>query len=209
MTNHPTLLRIMFAILVLVIGFAVPANAQEKKVGLVVGYPTTAGVQWQVSDRVAVRADAGFGFGLADSVTASLSFGGVTSSSTTRFRHSTVEMGVSGLVTLAKRDQLRLYAAPRLAWHRLHSSFSTDITTLILSNSIALPTSPRESSTTTNGAVVDAMFGASYRLGDRFAVFGEAGISYVRPTATSSDRGSTSTSYSVGSRSSVGIVIFF
>jgi hypothetical protein len=193
------------------------ASAQtERKLGLVLGYPAAAGLQWQLNDRFTIRGDGAFSRGSTDTVTGSLTFsvGGAssTSSSTTTLRHSSASIGVSTLVTLHKHDQLRLYLAPRISWVR--SSSSIESTAVIVS----LPGFPggtttlspdRSSSTSANGLGVDGMFGANYRLGDRFEVFGEAGISYVNPASISSSTTTKMTSYSIASRSDLGIVIRF
>ena len=204
----------------LLLGMVSVASAQtERKFGFVIGYPTVAGVQWQINDRFAIRGDAGFDWGTVETETPQLAFSsmGLTptlNTSTTAFHHSTASVGVSALITVARRDQVRLYLAPRVAWNRQHSSVST------VGATIAFPAGPvfgsvttvladRASSTTTNGLGVDGMFGANYRLGDRFEVFGEAGVSFTSPTSTNSSAGSSITSYIIGSRSDVGIVIRF
>ena len=94
-----------------------PPPAAEKRLGVVIAYPATAGVQWQINDRLTLRSDVGFDWGRIDSVlTSSFSFGSagatVSSTTTTELRHSTASIGVSGLVTVARYDQLRLYVAP-------------------------------------------------------------------------------------------------
>lgn len=201
----------------LLFGVVSTASAQtEKRFGFVIGYPAVAGVQWQVSDRFAIRGDAGFDWGVVDTVTANLTFGSNfgnnsnVSTSTTRFRHSTTAVGVSGLVTVSRREQLRLYLAPRISWNRLHSSVSSDAVTISLPGAITSTLSQdRSSSSTTNGVGADGMFGANYRLGDRFEVFGEAGVSFRSPTSTSTSTSAEVTSYSVGSRGDVGIVVRF
>jgi len=185
----------------------------ERKLGLVVGYPSAAGVQWQLNDRFTIRGDGAFSRGSTETVTGSLTFSiggaGSTSSSTTTFRHSTGSLGVSTLVTVHKHDQLRLYLAPRISWIRSSSDVETTATIVGLPGVIAMLSPDRSSSTSTNGVGLDGMFGANYRLGDRFEVFGEAGISYVNPSASSSSSTSRLTSYSLGSRSDLGIVIRF
>jgi hypothetical protein len=204
----------------LVFGMVSVASAQsERKFGFVIGYPTVAGVQWQINDRFAIRGDAGFDWGTVETESPQLAFSsfGATptlSTSTTSFHHSTASVGVSGLITVARRDQLRLYLAPRVAWNRQHSSISTVGATIAFPSgsvlgSVTTMLADRASSTTTNGIGVDGMFGANYRLGDRFEVFGEAGVSFMSPTASTSSSNSSITSYNIGSRSDVGIVIRF
>lgn len=200
---------------VLTFGAAQAASAQaEKRFGLVIGYPAAAGAEWQVNDRFTIRGDAGFDWGMSEQVTSSLSFGvsGIpiaTGTTTTTFRHSTATVGVSGLITVSRREQLRLYIAPRVAWRNVHASFSTESQSTGTAPLVPSGFAPdRSLSNTSNGVELDAMFGANYRLSDRFAVFGEAGLAYTRPTATSSSSNRLK-SYSVGSRSDVGIAIYF
>ena len=52
------------------------------------------------------------------------------------------------------------------------------------------------------------VFGALYRLGDRFGVFGETGFQVSRFTSTSS-RGSPSTQTTFGLRAGVGGILYF
>jgi len=198
----------------LLLGAVSTASAQvEKRLGLVIGYPTTAGVEWKVNDRFTIRGDVGFDWGLTEQVSSglSISVNGVpvaSSTSTTTFRHSMASIGFSGLVTVTRRDQLRLYLAPRVAWRYMHSSFDTEYQSTGSATSVRSAfDAGRSSSDTSNGVQLDAMFGANYRLGDRFAVFGEAGVVYVRPTSTSS--ADAFNSYSFGSLSRVGIAIYF
>lgn len=199
----------------LTLGAASAASAQpERRLGLVIGYPAAAGVQWQINDRFTIRGDAGFDWGMSEQVTSglSISLNGVpvsSSTTTTTFRHSTSIIGASGLVTVSRTEQLRLYLAPRIAWRNVRSSF--DAVTQSTGSATRLTPefeSDRSSSSASNGVELDAMFGANYRLSDRFAVFGEAGLAYIRPTTTSSSSDELK-SYSVGSRSDVGIVIYF
>ena len=190
-----------------------PVAAAEKRFGIVIAYPAAAGVQWQANDRFTLRGDAGFDWGRINSVlTSSFTFGlpgaTITSTSTTELRHSSASIGVSGLVTVAGGDQLRLYVAPRVAWIHARNSIESDTVTTGLPG-VPQPGAPdRSSSATNNGIGLDGMFGANYRLGDRFVVFGEAGVSYTRPTSSSSTSADT-TSYRAGLKSGVGVVVRF
>lgn len=191
----------------LLLGSASIVSAQaENRRGLVLGFPGSAGVQWQINDRFAVRGDAAFNWNRVEQV-GSLTFGGGTSTSTTESRSSVASAGVSTLITLSRREQLRLYLAPRLAWQAVRSSFSTDTTTQ--SGSTSANVSTRTTSTTRNGVQFDGMFGANYRLGDRCSVYGETGLSLTTPTATSSTPTDQVRSYSFGSRTNVGVVLHF
>jgi hypothetical protein len=191
-----------------------PAPAAEKRLGVVIAYPAAAGLQWQVNDRFTLRGDVAFDWGRLNSVnTSSITFGTpgatVTTTSTAELRRSSASIGVSGLVTVARHDQLRLYVAPRVGWTFSRSGITTETVTMGLAG-VTQPGQPeRVSSSTIDGIVLDGMFGASYRLGDRFEVFGEAGVSYERPMSSGSSPSSDTTSHVVGLRSGVGIVIRF
>ena len=187
-----------------------PALAQAaKNLGLVMAFPPSAGLHWQVNQRLALRADASFDQGRVEQMSSStaLFISGVEvsrSTRTTEFRHSTFGLGVSGLVTVARYDQLRLYVAPRLAWRRMQSSFSTDDNRSAVTSALV----DFSDSTTTNGLEIEGALGATYQLSDRFSVFGETGLGFTSPTSTSSSSGQT-TSYSIGSRANLGVVIHF
>jgi hypothetical protein len=202
--------RVAVILSISIAGLTPSAFAQtEKRVGLVMGYPTTVGVQWQVSDRFALRADGGFSFGETEQITVSLSLNGVTGGgSTTESRHRTASLGVSGLFTVSRSDQLRLYLAPRAAWNVVHTSFTTEDSGSTFPGGVTRPPTTRSSSLTTNGLGLDGSFGANYRMSDRFAVFGEAGISLISPSAGGSSS-SILKSYILSSRGDVGVVIFF
>jgi hypothetical protein len=168
-------------------------------------------VQWQISERFAVRGDAGFSWSHIEQTSLILSVNGVTVyGPTTESNHRTTSVGLSGLITVSKREQLRLYVAPRVAWNTIHTSFETEVSAPVIPGVPVLPPPfPRSTSSTSNGFGFVGMFGANYRLSDRFAIFGEAGISFARPTATSSSLSTTLKSFAIHASSDVGIVIFF
>lgn len=192
-------------------GISSTAAAQtEKRVGLLVAYPATVGIHWQMADRLALRADGGFTFGTIEQTGPPLTFNGLTiAGSTTESHHHTTLIGLSALVTVSHRNQLRLYLAPRVAWNRTHTSFTTESIDVGFPPGVTRNPTTRTSESTNEGVSFDGMFGANYRLGDRFAVFGEAGVSWSHPTAATSVGGSTLKSRSVGSSSDLGIVLFF
>ena len=178
----------------------------DNRWGVVMAFPTAAGLQWQANDRLTFRGDVAFDHGVVEQVVTSggLFINGVqvssSSSRTTEFRHSTFSLGMAGLFTVARREQLRLYVSPRVAWRRLDSSFET--------RDDDGPQTAFDSATTTNGLEVEGTFGANYRLGDRFSVFGETGIGFTSPTASSASASETR-SYVVGSRGTFGVVVHF
>ena len=105
------------------------AEAQEKKVGLLIGVPLDVGVFWQTSERVALRADVGFSFNTFESSnSAGLSLGsGARSTITTTSSSNFTTIGLSALFTIRNENNLRLYLAPRAAIEFTHSSVETEI----------------------------------------------------------------------------------
>lgn len=170
---------------VLVAG-AVRAAAQEKgQAGITMGYPASIGVLWHLSDRVAIRPE--FSFTNTDSSSASLVSAGS--------QFWSLGTGVSALFYSAAHDNLRTYVSPRLICTRTHGD--SDITT-----------------TTATSYSFAGMFGAQYSLGRRFGVFGEIGVGYARQTGSTTTEliGLTrvsSHSDSIGTRTGVGVVLYF
>jgi hypothetical protein len=193
---------------VVLLGGASIASAQdEPRLGFVIGAPAVAGVQWQITDRFAIRGDAAFSWNRVEQVTGSLTSGTNTVTLTTRSRSSVASAGVSALITVSRREQLRLYVAPRVAWQNVSSEFTTDTLSQFGGSSASVST--RSSSTTRNGVQFEGLFGGNYRLTERFSIFGETGLSLTTPTASSSTPTDSVKSHSFGSRSNVGVVIHF
>ena len=197
---------VAIALFLLLTLFAVPAFAQEKKVGLVMGYPTLVGVHWQAAKRVGVRVDGAIDFNSTKSTTPSSTTGGITIPSL-QFESSSrlASVGVAVLFSLAEKDQLTWYAAPRIAWISITTE-STPTVRLVIPGQAAQPQG--KESQTNSGVEFDGVIGARYRFTDRFAVFGEAGVVY-------SDRavGLIGTAdidaYQVGLKTHLGLVIYF
>src|SRR4051794_26349760 len=101
---------------------AAPASAQDAgAVGVVMAYPSVIGVMWHVSDRIALRPEASFSTTASDNPqVASLVVVGSGAGTTSGFRSTsnTVGVGISGLITVAKWDALRVYLAPRFVFSR-------------------------------------------------------------------------------------------
>ncbi len=210
-------LRVALILSTLTAVFAPAAAAQEKTVGLVVGYPIDVGVLWQASARVALRADVGFSFYTFES-NQSLSLGTtVRSSVTTTSSTGSATLGLSSLFTIRNDDNLRLYLAPRAAIELTRQSHETVFDPPLPSSSRNLD----EVSDTARGHEFDVMFGGQYRLRDRLALFGETGLAYRRSSypsvsttlsilgssSSESERDSRTTFF--GLRSTVGLVFFF
>jgi len=165
------------------------ASAQDAgKVGVTMGYPSSFGIVWHVSDKVAIRPE--------------LTLGGASSESTSGSFASTndnwnVGTGVSVLFYLKTYDQLKTYFSPRLTYGRSSSETTGS----------GVTTTTVETTTTNTG--VAGMFGAQYRLGDKFSVFGEVGLGYNHAKSTGSGQAQTSTANSWSTRTGVGVVFYF
>lgn len=228
--------RIALIVSLLVVAFAPVASAQDKgKVGLVVGYPTTAGVLWQVSDRIAIRGEGSFSwssskteqppdnssstFTFNDSST-TVTFGGGSIGATQESHSVSGSVGISALITLTKTDELRTYIAPRVALAMARSTttieydlsrFSSPTFGQVLLRGFENQKITTKSRTPSYGAA----FGATTTLRERFGVFGELGFNYT-PTGSvpliiggSSVTATIRESRTVSLRSGIGVTIYF
>jgi opacity protein-like surface antigen len=175
---------------------SLPANAQEPgDVGLAAGYPGAIGIIWHASERVAVRPDFTF------SRTTSENDSGVTAGLETK--GWSLGFGVSALFYTGGAGPLRTFVSPRVAYARLSTT-----------SEVSASTSASES--TSNTWQFAGTFGAQYSLGDRFSVFGEAGLAYAQGKSTFRVGGSSAgvdpgetTNRTFGTRTAVGIVVYF
>ena len=166
---------------------ALPAAAQDKKVGVTMGYPAAIGLLWRASDTVAVRPEFNFAGGSGES----------DGTFDVESNSWAVGTGVSVLFYLKKYDRLQTYFTPRFSY--THSSSSSDIDGPV--------TNPEpESSSNTYGFA--GLFGAEQSIGDKFAVFGEVGFGFTHSKAKSNLTPSTPTSRNWGTRAGVGVVFF-
>jgi hypothetical protein len=201
--------------LVTIAGTPGAARAQDRaRVGLTMGYPSSVGVVWQVSDRVALRPELTLSRSTGDSSTNDLA--GAVPVST---NDSTgVGAGASALFYLHRWEGLRTYVSPRFSYARTSTSASTAGTTSTAESTV--------SSYLTSGS-----FGAQYSLGRHFGLFGEIGLGYsatstaltstlttgvtsvVNGVLTSSTRTqavqSSSHANTLATRSGVGVIFYF
>ena len=200
-------------IFALVLIAAVPVSAQdERRVGVVAAHPASFGVLWQVTDGFALRGDGSFDwstFESASTITLGLTLPfGPGSSTTTTFRSEAsnrdVAFGISALIDLHRRDQLRVYAAPRVA---LGFSRTTVTTTQDPPSALDRIMAPETTTRTSRTPAFDLMFGASTRIGERFGVFGEIGAGYSRTSGDDSPL--ELDSHTFRSRGGVGAILFF
>jgi len=162
------------------------AHAQEPgKVGITVQYPTSIGILWHASDKIALRPD----------ITYSGSSVGSSSGSGSSSWNVGAELAV--LFYLKQYDHLRTYFAPRVDYGYSHSHVD-----------IGSATSASGSVDTSRwGAGATGLFGAHYSPVTRFGVFAELGFGYSHSTiptvATLSGSGN-----SWGTRAAVGAVFY-
>lgn len=189
----------------------------ERRFGFVIAYPTSVGFEWQAADRLAVRFDGTYHHSSVESsatpTPAIPSIPGLPNviripvfevrSSTT---NTGAELGVSLLFDLHRRDDLRLYLAPRVGV--LISSTETETTITGLSPAeLAAFTFPANRETTSNTPSGGVAIGASHDISPRLRIFGEAGFSYSRNTIDVVFNDLTQRSF--GLRSGVGAVVLF
>jgi hypothetical protein len=180
-----------------IVAIAAPADAQdEPRFALVASLPTpTVAVQWEVSERFAVRVDGSYNYRneSTDRVTSGGSFtdrssGIIIVNETVMHTESathTGSIGVAGIVTIHRSDQLRLYVAPRLSlsFAKQHVTATTTTrttppptgTTQVIFGPSRDGTDTFENSSTSPTA--GGSFGAAANVHRRLAVFGEVGFS--------------------------------
>ena len=164
------------------------AFAQEKgQVGITMGYPSSVGVVWHVSDKLAVRPELSFAQSSSEVTVSGLPSG---TANTDGWNFGT---GVSGLFYVRTQDQLHLYVSPRWTYSR------------VTSNSVA-------SDITATSWSIAGSFGAQYALSRHFAAFGELGLAYTHARATSTPVlpiSSEAVGHTTGTRTGVGVIVYF
>jgi hypothetical protein len=170
---------------------ATTSFAQDRRrTGLVVTTGAAVGLILPVSERVAIRPDISFSRSRVES----------ERSSSSEVETSSVSLAASLLFTTHRWDNLSTYVSPRL-------SYTRSAGTSVLSSG----TTSTTFETTNTGYGLTGSFGVDYRLGERFAVFGETGLTFTRQTSESDvsvSLGDT-TARSFGTRSAVGVVFYF
>jgi len=194
--------RVLGACLLVIVGTgAMPAFAQSThKLGVVMGYPTAAGVLWHVGDRIALRPDFSVTRQQVETTTTTM-FVNTTETFTSSTDTWNTSLGLSALFYLGPQEDLRFYVSPRLAWLWTRGSSENSLGSSGLT--------PRD--VDTDGYLVSGAFGAQYSVSDRFRVFGELGVTYSKQdddTELSGSRFTTSLT-GFGLRSGVGIVVYF
>lgn len=171
------------AFVAILFGSSTPAFAQDKgKVGLTMGYPSSVGILFHVTDKVAIRPE--FNFAQSSSELDTV-IGDSESSSWI------LGTGVSALFYLRAWDDTQLYVSPRFTY--THNSTSSEVVSAASSNNWGL-----------SGSV-----GAQHKLGTRFSVFGEVGFGYSRSTIGAGSSVVEATASGVSTRTAVGVILYF
>jgi hypothetical protein len=188
---------LLMALLVATLGATGAAGQDAPAIGVVTGYPASIGILWRASDRVAIRPEVSFNGQWSDSAASQGTPGTVSTSG------STTSVGVSALFYFTEREGLRTYFSPRFSYGR--NSSTTDAVSL----------SGGGSHSTANAYSLAGSLGAEYTLGRRFGVFGELGVGCARQTSSLRSSGTTSSGTSAGSsttfgtRTAVGVILWF
>lgn len=184
----------LVAVLVMVSGFGTPAFGQEKgKVGLTMGYPSSVGIVYHVTDKLAIRPE--LNIAQASTETNVPTLAGVTVGTTAVSSSTwTIGTGVSALFYVQQWDDLHLYVSPR--WTYSHGSSSA--------SGLAIDSA-------LNSWSLTGSLGAQYALGKRFGVFGEVGFGYQHSheTGGASPIQVELTGHGVGTRTGVGVILYF
>jgi hypothetical protein len=176
---------------------AAPAAAQDDpRFALVTSFPSpTVSFQWELSERFALRFEGSYNYRSESSDSTSGDepavtgpFGTsipITTSTQTESTIHTGSIGVAGIFTIHRSDQLRLYVAPRVSIV-MSSERTTASTTVTLPPGLPpnifrdlLPESGTFESSSTSPAA-GASFGAGTNVHRRLALFGEVGFTWSR-----------------------------
>jgi len=196
------MIRPTIASLIIVLAASAAAEAQDHgRFGIVVAYPGSIGAEWHVSERVALRPDFAFSFNGNESTnTISSPF---AASSTSSGSGKSIGVGVSALFYVKRWDALRFFVSPRFGFVRATATTTND--------NAFLGSGPPEVRNLNSTYVTSGSVGAQYRLGQRFALFGEVGVAYSDVESSTGFGGAVveTSGWSVASRAGVGAVIYF
>ena len=157
------LLTISLSMALVLLTAAAPARAQDRRpFGVTIAFPGPIGVVWQPVERVAVRATVSFASNGVEEIGDGDSDG------------FSLGTSVSGLFYLQLSGPFRIYLSPRYSYSRSSSTSSIEVPSLSPPVTITTVTVSTESKNRSHGGA--GLVGVEYRLGERFAVFGEAGL---------------------------------
>lgn len=212
---------------VMILTASLPAFAQQKTLGFVVGYPASIGVDWRINDRFSLRGDGTIRWSSAEQeqgipVSTSLGLGSTLDSSaySVRSHYDTKTtagtIGIAAIINVSKADRFSMYVAPRMAWSlskaTAHVTYEFngipppfgDLARLLPSQTIE---------TTEHTPTASLVAGAIADVHERFKVFAEAGAGYTWGTLSPLVVGATSApstrTRAIGVRSGVGAIIYF
>jgi hypothetical protein len=181
-------------------------------------YPGSVGIQWDATGKFALRFDGDYD---RNQTTLTSGMGDppprfpaapIVISSSIETTTQAGSLGASALFTLHARDQLRIYVAPRVGVEivTLTSRTEWDVSGIppALLAALTVPAN-EERSTTDIMADIRAIFGASYRVGERFGVFGETGVGYTGGTASATSSTVEIERSSFGLRAGIGGILYF
>ena len=178
------------------------ARAQDAgNLGLTIAYPARIGLQWHVSDRVAVRPAVGFTRDWSENRFSD----DADPSSTLESDTTSVDFEIGVPIGVAKWDNLRAYITPRYSYSRSASSAEAAFGFGPV-DQVVLETSVVRSTAQTHG--FGAALGLQHALHERFSIFAEAGLRYDH-TTYDYERLSTGTRNALGSSAVVGAVFYF
>jgi Outer membrane protein beta-barrel domain len=173
---------------VILFAIASTASAQERgDAGIVMGYPAAIGVTFHLTDTIAIRPE--------------FSFTRTSTESSVLGTERTVDswstgVGASALFYVSRADSLRTYLSPRFSYGRSRSDSGVNL--------------PIDGASTTNKTYsVAGSFGAQYSLSDRFSAFGEVGLAVSNSKTRIGTLAGESSGTSWGTRSGVGVVVYF
>jgi hypothetical protein len=176
---------------------AAPAAAQDDpRFALVTSFPSpTVSFQWEVSERFALRIEGSYSYRDESSDSTSgdePEFIGppgtvifIPTSTRTESTSHSGSIGVAGIFTIHRSDQLRLYVAPRVSAVWSSQRITADTTVIRLPPGLPpnivrdLPQSNTFETSSTSPAA-GASFGAATNVHRRLALFGEAGFTWSR-----------------------------
>ena len=196
---------------------ATAAQAQDdRRVGIVAAFPTSIGVQWQVTDGFALRVDGTYSHSSTEINSDAVTTGGIplptlpSINVETESTSNSTSLSLSGLFTVYRREEFRLYIAPRFGMSWAQSKITSTATLTGLPPELANLFVPRDLETSATSPNGGASLGASTRVGERFGIFGEAGFHYSRSTQENElfeDEERVTNAF--GTRAAVGVIVFF
>ena len=175
-------------LLCLAAGAGTAAAQEPGTVGLTIAHPSAVGLIWHASDRLAVRPEFTFSLTSSETEPGSGLPGGTTGSGWS------VGTGVSLVYYTQEWDKVRGYVSPRFGYSRTRSE--TESGTF-------------SSTLTASNYGWGASYGVQYLPTDRFSVFGEVGIAGTVGRGTASNSGNKSEGHTWGTRSGIGMVVYF